>query len=304
MRILLLLLFLFVQAYSYEYKFCNPTKMDDGTKSKIDLSHIQNNESKENMQKWLAGGFALEAYKVNYLLPYGYADKKYLSYGRPVEYSNIEAELQVSLKRKVAKNLFGLNGSYYLAYSHKSFWQLYTYSAPFRETNYNPEGFVVFPIDDNKYSVKIRSLKFSLAHMSNGQPNTSDVYVDGKEMSNLSKSINYTYVTMRMQRNTLLLDLTLQAPLGTGANLSDNPDIMDYLGYTKVKFTYFYKKSIFTCRVSGNFLTLKGAVEATYSYPLKDETNLYVKFFSGYGESLIDYNRNLTKISIGFSFSR
>ncbi len=296
MRIFFLLLFLLVQCYadSYEYK---------GAKSKIDLLHIKNDEAKESMKKWLTSGIALEAYKVNYLLPYGYANKKYLSSGRPVNFSNVEATLQISLKRKILKNLFGLHGSYYLAYSQKSFWQLYTYSSPFRETNYNPEGFVVFPVDDNKYSMKIRSLKFAFAHLSNGQPNTSNVYVDGKKMKNLSKSINYTYITMRMQYNTLLLDLTLQAPLGTGANLSDNPDIMDYLGYNKIKFTYFYKKSILTFMARGNFDTQKGALRATYSYPLQDETNLYIKIFSGYEESLIDYNRNLTKFSVGFSFS-
>ncbi len=300
MRIFLLLL-LFVYSYADGFE---PAKKYDASKSKIDIEHIKNSESKESMEKWLAGGFSLEAYKVNYLLPFGYANKKYLSSGRPVNYRNIEAELQVSLKRKVASNPFGLHGSYYLAYSQKSFWQLYTYSAPFRETNYNPEGFVVFPIDDSKYAVKIRSFKFSIAHMSNGQPNTSNVYVDGKKMSNLSKSINYTYATMRMQHDTLIVDLTLLAPLGTGANLSDNPDIMKYLGYSKIKFTYFYKKSIFTFMGRGNIATRRGALKLTYSYPLRDETNLYIKLFSGYGESLIDYNRNITKLSIGFSFSR
>ena len=304
MRIFLLLLFLFVQSYADDYEFCETAKKYDGTKSKIDVEHIKNDESKESMEKWLAGGIALEAYKVNYLLPYGYANKKYPSNGRPIEYQNIEAELQVSFKRKIAKSLFGLHGSYYLAYSHKSFWQLYTYSSPFRETNYNPEGFVVFPINDNKFSMKIRSWKFALAHMSNGQLNTQTVTVDGQPMGNLSKSINYFYSTVRMQRDTLIVDLTLQAPLGGGDNLSDNPDIMDYLGYSKIKFTYFYKKSILTFMGRGNFGTRRGALEATYSYPLQDETNLYIKLFSGYGESLIDYNRNLTKFSIGFSFSR
>ena len=304
MRIFLLLLLLFVYSYADDYEFCESAKKYDGTKSKIDIKHIKNDESKESMEKWLAGGIALEAYKVNYLLPYGYSNKKYLSNGRPVKYRKIEAELQVSLKRKIAKNLFGLHGSYYLAYSHKSFWQLYTYSAPFRETNYNPEGFVVFPVNDDKYFMKIRSVKFALAHMSNGQPNTSDVYVDGGKMNNLSKSINYFYSTIRMQHDTLIVDLRLQAPLGAGDNLSDNPDIMDYLGYSNIKLTYFYKKSILTFMGRGNFGTRRGALEATYSYPLQDETNLYIKFFSGYGESLIDYNRNLTKFSIGFSFSR
>jgi len=300
----LLLLFLFVSSYANNYEVYQSAKKPDGSKSKIDVIHIQNDTSRKSMEQWLTNGIALEAYKVNYLLPFGYANKTYLSNGRPVVYRNIEAELQVSLKRKIASNLFALHGSYYLAYSQKSFWQLYTYSAPFRETDYNPEGFVVFPIDDEKYSVKIRSLKFALAHKSNGQPNTTNVYVDGKKMSNLSKSINYFYTTMRMQRDTLIVDLTLQAPLGTGPNLSDNPDIMDYLGYNKIKFTYFYNKSIFTFMGRGNFATLRGALELTYSYPLRDETNLYIKLFSGYGESLIDYNRNITKLSIGFSFSR
>jgi len=304
MRIFLIVLFLFLQSYADDYEFCEPAEKYDGAKSKIDVEHIKNDDSKENMKKWLTSSIALEAYKVNYLLPYGYTSDKYPSNGRPVEYKNIEAELQVSLKRRIAQNLFGLHGSYYLAYSHKSFWQIYVYSSPFRETNYNPEGFVVFPIDDNSYFIKIRSLKFSIAHMSNGQPNTTDVYIDGKPMANLSKSINYVYSTIRMQHNTLIMDLTLQAPLGTGENLSDNPDIMDYLGYSKIKFTYFYKKSIFTFMGRGNISTKMGALEATYSYPLQDETNLYVKLFSGYGESLIDYNRNLTKFSIGFSFSR
>jgi len=304
MKIYLMLFLLFLQAYADNYAVCKTVKKPDGVKSKIDIEHIKNDESRENMQQWLTNSIALEAYKVNYLLPFGYANHQYLSYGRPVKYKNMEAQLQVSFKRRIAKNLFGLHGAYYLAYSHKSFWQIYVYSSPFRETNYNPEGFVVFPVDDDKYSVKIRSLKFALAHMSNGQPNTKNVYVNGEEMSNLSKSINYVYTTMRMQRDTLIIDLTLQAPLGTGPNLSDNPDIMDYLGYNKVKFTYFYEKSIFTLMGRGNIFTQRGALELTYSYPLKDETNVYIKLFSGYGESLIDYNRNITKFSVGFSFSR
>jgi len=56
--------------------------------------------------------------------------------------------------------------------------------------------------------------------------------------------------------------------------------------------------------VRGNLMKENGALEATYSYPLKDKTDLYIKLFSGYGESLIDYNRNVTKLAIGFSFSR
>lgn len=269
----------------------------------IDLNKVKNDKSRESMQKWLDGDFGLQTYKVNYLLPYGYATKDYHSIG-PVVYDNIEAELQVSLKIQVAKNLFGLHESYYAAYSQQSFWQLYIYSAPFRETNYNPEAFVIFPVDDTLSFLKLRSLKFAIAHKSNGQPNTQGVSVNGIPLGNLSKSINYVYSSVRMQHGSHITDLTVWAPLGTGDNLSDNPDLMDYIGYGSIKFTYFYFEHMFTLMARGNFATGKGAMEATYSYPLYDKTNLYVKLFSGYEESLIDYNRNLTKFAIGFSFSR
>jgi hypothetical protein len=82
-------------------EICNV--VDDATKDKINLESIKNDKSKENMQKWLNGNFALETYKVNYLLPYGYSTRKYASRAPTVEYENYEAELQVSLKFKIGK---------------------------------------------------------------------------------------------------------------------------------------------------------------------------------------------------------
>jgi len=269
----------------------------------INIDRIKNDNSKESMQKWLNGDFALETYKVNYILPYGYSDHDYGSIG-PLKYDNIEAELQVSLKLKVGKNLCGLHESYYVSYSHQSFWQIYIKSSPFRETNYNPEAFVTIPINDTSSPFKLRSLKLAIAHKSNGQPNTEGVDINGVALGNLSKSINYVYTTLRMQHDSLITDLTLWAPLGTGDNLSDNPDLMDYIGYSSIKFTYFYGEHMFTLMGRGNLATGKGAVEATYSYPLHNNTNLYIKAFNGYEESLIDYDRSLTKLAIGFSFSR
>jgi phospholipase A1 len=283
---------------------CNPAdEKDKDIETTINLDKVKNDTSKESMQKWLEGKFALETYKVNYLLPYGYSTKEYVALG-DLEYKNIEAELQVSFKLRIAKNLFGLHESYYASYSHKSFWQIYVYSSPFRETNYNPEAFVVIPIEDEYSIFKLRSVKLAIAHKSNGKPNTEGVSVDGTPIQNLSKSINYVYTTIRTQYGTLIADLTLMAPLGTGENLSDNPDIMEYIGYTKLKLTYFYYEHMFTLMGRGNFQHKRGAVEATYSYPLQDNINFYTKVFSGYGESLIDYNRELTKVAVGFSFSR
>jgi phospholipase A1 len=47
-------------------------------------------------------------------------------------------------------------------------------------------------------------------------------------------------------------------------------------------------------------------VKLDWYYPFfgSHTTFWYLQFFNGYGESLIDYNRNYTKASFGFSFSR
>lgn len=302
MKIYIFLTLLVFSLFGDDYEFCERPEKYDPAKGKIDITDVKNDSSKESMEKWLNGNFALETYKVNYILPYGYSTKVYKPKG-PVKYKNIEAELQVSLKMRVGKNLLGLHESYYASYSHQSFWQIYITSAPFRETNYNPEGFVIFPVSDSS-SFKLRSIKLAIAHKSNGQPNTEDISLNGEPLGNLSKSINYIYTTFRIQHDTLITDLTLLGPLGREVNLSDNPDLMDYWGYSKIKFTYFYKQHMYTMMLRGNFQTGKGAAEMTYSYPLQDNTNLYIKLFTGYAESLIDYNRNLSKASIGFSFSR
>ncbi|HIP14306.1 MAG TPA: phospholipase [Sulfurimonas autotrophica] len=275
----------------------------DESKSKIEIDAIVNDKSKENIQQWINAEFGLQPYKTNYLLPFGIADKRYVAHRPGETFKDIEAEIQVSLKLRVAKNLFKLNEKYYLSYTQHSFWQIYTVSSPFRESMYNPEAFVVFPISDRKSILHMRSLKVALAHKSNGQPNTENN--PAYNGFNLSKSINYIYATLRLQHQTLITDITLMTPYLGSSDLSDNPDIMKYLGYNKVKFTYFYNEHMFTVMIRGNIDSLKGAVEATYSYPLKkDKSYYYMKFFSGYVESLIDYNRPVTKFAIGFSFSR
>ena len=106
------------------------------------------------------------------------------------------------------------------------------------------------------------------------------------------------------QHDTLLTEFSIQTPFPGTADDDDNPDIMNYLGYTSIKFNYFLGKHMFTLMGRGNLWSGYGAVESTYSYPLIDDAYLFVKIFSGYGESLIDYDNEITKFSIGFSFSR
>jgi phospholipase A1 len=48
----------------------------------------------------------------------------------------------------------------------------------------------------------------------------------------------------------------------------------------------------------------RGAVELSYSFPIR-HTRLkgYLKYFNGYGESLIDYNHRIQSFGVGFLLS-
>ncbi len=296
----LLILFMFSAG---NFLFAN-----DGSEfDNIETHAIKDKKAQDSMQNWLDGKFGLQPHYVNYLLPFGYTEQTYDNYTLSDEYGNIEAQLQVSFKINMGHDLFGLNEKYYLSYSQRSFWQIYEISSPFRETNYNPEMFVVFPISDSRSGFNMRSVTLAYSHLSNGQGQTHDktqytyVYEDP---NNRSRGIDNFYVNLRFQYSTLITDLKIWTPPVESRDKSDNPDIMDYLGYTQLKFSYFWGKNMFTFMGRGNFRTGRGAAEATYSYPLVNGTFFYAKIFSGYGESLIDYNNQITKFSMGFSFSR
>jgi len=47
----------------------------------------------------------------------------------------------------------------------------------------------------------------------------------------------------------------------------------------------------------------RGSVELNYSFPFNQHVQAYVQYFNGYGESLIDYNRSINRIGIGFSLN-
>ena len=282
-------------------------KNENKTATTIETEDISNMQTKKSMKNSLNDSFGLTPYKTNYILPFGYRESgEYKSYVKSDEYVNYEAELQVSLKLFLGSNLFGLDELYYASYSHQAFWQIYTDSSPFRETTYNPEAFVIFPILDTSSFLQMRSLKFAVAHRSNGQGNNENVvYVNPEDNpGNRSRSINYLYTTLSLQHDTLITDLSAWVPFPGSENLNDNPDLMKYIGYSSVKFSYFMGKHMFTLMGRASLETGMGAVEATYSYPLMDGAFLYTKIFSGYAESLIDYDNYITKFAIGFSFSR
>ena len=235
--------------------------------------------------------YSLRTYKTNYLIPMSYRYGGHYPNPSSENAKDIETEFQLSIKFDFAANLLKLNEIYSMGYTQKSFWQSYSTSAYFRESNYNPEFFVTIPTALSSDTKFIKSIKFGVAHQSNGQGGTQE------------RSWNYVNATIFTQYKNLFTEFEFWSRL---PDVKDyNPQLLDYLGRGDVKFSLPWKKHLFTLLLRSN-LNNHAAADFGYSYPLNDKNNLflYLKAFSGYGESLIDYNTYVNKIGIGLSISR
>lgn len=266
--------------------------------SKFDVS---NPYVKEEVSKLINKKFGILPYKTDYILPISYSSKKYPGYEK-----NTEVEFQLSMQKKLTYNLLGVHDIVALAYTQKSFWQAYSKSAPFRETNYEPEIFITFPTDYNTDKLyHIKAFQFGLNHQSNGQNKQK------------SRSWNRVIFSTLWQFENLFLKARAWYRIpehkrsktsDIDARGDDNPDIEKYLGYGDLKLKYLYKKNQFGLKIRNNLRTShnKGSIEFTFSRPIYDFDTMYwyIKIFNGYGESLIDYNRNISKIGLGISIYR
>jgi len=255
------------------------------------INKIEDKETSFNLEQKITGNFGLYPYKKNYLLPVTYDHNK-------DEYRDqVETIFQFSIKKPITYNFFGLNESFSLGYTQKSFWQTTSDSSPFRETNYMPEIFLQFPYNKNKL---LKGFKISLIHESNGR---------NKENS---RSWNRLYLEGYLQFSNLFVIPRIWYRIPENVNKDDNPDIYKYYGYGDLSLFYPYKKHTFELRIRNNIKfnsRNKGATELNWTFPLPEllsTSNSYgfLKIFSGYGESLIDYNRENNKIGIGIAFSR
>ncbi|GAA0308385.1 phospholipase A [Psychrobacter aestuarii] len=209
------------------------------------------------------------------------------------EVNNTELKLQVSLKTKVAEDLFGTNADMWFGYTQQSHWQVYNSenSRPFRATDYEPEVFITQPVAANlPFGGRLRMLGAGASHHSNGQSDP------------LSRSWNRIYLMGGAEWGKFAVIPRVWTRLKTESNgdTDDNPDIEDYMGYGDVTFLYdLPEKQSISGTLRYNTKTDKGAMQLDYVYPLSDDINGYIQLFHGYGESIIDYNHKNTAIGMG-----
>ncbi|WP_121626627.1 phospholipase A [Poseidonibacter antarcticus] len=273
-----------------QYKVETFTKMKNEFYQKY-INKTDDKETNSSLKQMITGDFGLYPYKKNYLLPATF------DLNKTEDRSSFETSFQISIEKPISYNFFKLGESISAAYTQKSFWQTNSDSSPFRETNYKPEIFAQFPY---KNSETIKGFKVSLMHESNGRNNE------------YSRSWNRIYLESYLQFSNFFIVPRVWYRIPEKNSDDDNPDIDKYYGYGDLTLLYPYKKHTFELMLRNNMRINsqnKGAAELNWTFPLPDFLSTpnsygFVQIFSGYGNSLIDYDRESHKIGFGIAFSR
>ena len=119
----------------------------------------------------------------------------------------------------------------------------------------------------------------------------------------LSRSWNRIVANVGLERDNFNLLLKTWYRLPEEDLNDDNPDITKYMGYGELWGTLYWKKQRFAVMLRNNLRSENlGAVQLDWSFPLPwigDKLSIYVQYFNGYGESLLDYNTSVNRISAG-----
>lgn len=193
--------------------------------------------------------------------------------------------------------------NFFVAYTQTSFWDLASESAPFRDTNFKPE--ILYQFND----VRLPSLgeeayfdfRAGYQHESNGQSGAD------------SRSLNIAYLEPAFHWNVFDdYQLSIASRIWTYVGATDgNDDIRDFRGRSSLTATLTQDQGFqLEAYVRGNPGEGHGSLQLDLSYPVSAlsffnlDFYLYGQFFTGYGESLLDYNRKDTRFRLGLGIVR
>jgi phospholipase A1 len=208
-------------------------------------------------------------------------------------YRNVEAKMQLSIRTKIAQSVLLPGADLWFGYTQQSLWQLYStqISAPFRSTDHEPELLYIVPLPaDLPAGWKLRFGGLGLAHQSNGQALP------------LSRSWNRVYAMAGVERGEFSLVGRLNQRLSEDAVTDDNPDLVRFRGRLDLLAAWTPGLATATLLWRSN-LDRRGSLQLDWTFPVDGERpgglRYYVQAFTGYAETLLDYNFRQNSIGAG-----
>ncbi|GAB3112910.1 phospholipase A [Aestuariicella hydrocarbonica] len=277
-----------------------PTAEPETATAAPDTQQVSEMKIRLNSEEQLADNrFVITPHRQTYILPYTYLQdpntKPYQNIAAALEdqgLDNEEIKFQISFKIPLYDDFLVKGSTLWAGYTQVSLWQAYNddASAPFRETNYEPEIFWSLPVEANVFGATLEEVSLGVGHQSNGRS------------SDLSRSWNRAFASFVLARHRWAFGLKTWYRIPEDETQDDNPDIEKYLGYADFIGTYKWGDNVFSAQIRNNFRSKDNHTSTTLSLsiPFPGRINGYIEYVDGYGETLIDYNHRNQRIGIGF----
>jgi phospholipase A1/A2 len=212
----------------------------------------------------------------------------------PVDIDATEAQFQISFKSKLWDNIFGDNGSLWAGYTQSSRWQIYNdkNSRPFRETNYEPEFMFVMKTPFELAGWQGRMSSIAINHQSNGRA------------SPLSRSWNRVIAQVGLEKDDTMVLIRPWWRIPEKDKNDDNPHIQDYVGRGEVVVAQRFGEHVVSLQARHSLRfgdDSRGSAKLEWAIPISGKLKAHLSLFSGYGESLIDFNHRQTMVGAGIS---
>ena len=235
-------------------------------------------------------------HKINYMLPYYFTTSPYYSVysqqpgltANNQKLNQSEFKGQISVGVPMVKELFGsTNMSLDSTFSEVIFWQTYVDSQYFRSTD--TEINLLF-----KYHFFKNWLMYAgIDHQSNGKGIP------------LERSWNRIIGSFQFSGENFYLQTELWGLIFQSESIDlHNPDIEKYLGHDIITFGYRIGDLNLALALQNiEQMPKYGNIVISASFPMTDHFNMYLQYFSGYGQSLIEYNHATQGAGLGVSFN-
>lgn len=241
----------------------------------------------------LQNPFVITPHKPNYFLPFKYQDDTNVSDASAFsdKLDDLEFKFQLSVKFPLAFNLFGTNASLWGAYTQQALWQSYNtkISSPFRETNYEPESFILFDFEKQiTSSLKAKYISVGFNHQSNGR------------VEPFSRSWNRIFAEFFFESESAVISLKPWYRIPESSSDDDNPNIEKYLGYGELNAVYVLDDYSIDLMLRNNLRSdNKGAIQLGFTFPMWGKSRGYIQYFDGYGQTLAEYDDHVRSLGIG-----
>lgn len=223
---------------------------------------------------------------------FGLYKDNYFVFGGPINHKmnkhNCDVKFQISISQKLTKSTLPGGTYLYLYYTQKVFWNVLEESMPMSDLNFNPGLGLAKPlfVRDNY----IGKLTLQIEHESNGKDGTAS-----RSWNRISLGANII-----IDRN-LMVHGKAWIPIVDGEN---NRDILDYCGIYQTGLQLMSSDGRFNAGCTlvkrrGWKLNYNVMIEAGMRLWKNANEYLFIQYYNGYGEGLLDYNKFHSTIRIG-----